>query len=700
MKISEFFISGFGVFSGIRRDGLSGGLNVFVGDNEAGKSTLLAFFRAIFFGFEIGTSRENPYKPVADVEHGGLIKLHFDRDGRQYIIKRGPGRAQGLVEVTLPDGSIAGEEMIGQLIPGVTKDLYRNVFAFSLDELQGLESLKGQDVRSRIYSYGTGAGHISAVDVEKRLDSEMAALFSPRASRPAINALLAEIDNSQAKLRELSAVGGDYDNLRAQLAGLNKAIEEIETSSDAVHREIVRLEQMDKAWPSWESLYAARTSLERIPGIEVFPQDGVARLERLTEKLSDAKRRVELKRGDLEAEKQRQSEDDRSVEDNAAHVRLASAKHIGIVIAACSIMLAAAFRQNILAAAAFGLLGLIAAATGFKIQAGIEASEKRRRAELLEQSGRLRGELVERISREMQLLDCELRQAQEEREALIRAGGAADEEDFRRRASNYVRRNELLREIEKRESEIELIAGQGNGPAVESALTSTDQLSIGSALQLQREKRASLASELADHTHKRGATSQKIAEMEKSDELSDALLHERSLKAQLEKHSSEWASKAICRAILQQTRSKYERERQPRVIRAASGFVSAITSGKYARILSPMGREEVELETPEGLRKDVAKLSRGTREQLYLALRFGLILEYALSAEPLPVIMDDILVNFDPGRSRAAACAILELSKSNQVMFFTCHPEIAELFAGLDPSILRFRVSRGEIVRV
>ena len=46
------------------------------------------------------------------------------------------------------------------------------------------------------------------------------------------------------------------------------------------------------------------------------------------------------------------------------------------------------------------------------------------------------------------------------------------------------------------------------------------------------------------------------------------------------------------------------------------------------------------------------ELSRGTGEQLYLALRFGLIEEFAGQAEPLPVVMDDILVNFDVERAR------------------------------------------------
>ena len=48
-------------------------------------------------------------------------------------------------------------------------------------------------------------------------------------------------------------------------------------------------------------------------------------------------------------------------------------------------------------------------------------------------------------------------------------------------------------------------------------------------------------------------------------------------------------------------------------------------------------------------------LSRGTREQLYLAVRLGLIEEFAQRGTSLPLVLDEILVNFDPERMAAVA---------------------------------------------
>jgi hypothetical protein len=81
------------------------------------------------------------------------------------------------------------------------------------------------------------------------------------------------------------------------------------------------------------------------------------------------------------------------------------------------------------------------------------------------------------------------------------------------------------------------------------------------------------------------------------------------------------------------------------------------------------------VERNDGSRVPLIGLSRGTSEQLYLALRFGLVEHFVdTSKEPLPIVMDDILVNFDADRAERAARSIEELSKTCQVIYFTCHP--------------------------
>ena len=89
-----------------------------------------------------------------------------------------------------------------------------------------------------------------------------------------------------------------------------------------------------------------------------------------------------------------------------------------------------------------------------------------------------------------------------------------------------------------------------------------------------------------------------------------------------------------------------------------------------------------------GRDKSPSQLSRGTREQLYLALRFGLIREFGEHAEHLPVVVDEALVNFDAERANLAARAFAELSETNQVLVFTCHRTIADIFASIGANVI------------
>src|SRR5439155_18200022 len=79
------------------------------------------------------------------------------------------------------------------------------------------------------------------------------------------------------------------------------------------------------------------------------------------------------------------------------------------------------------------------------------------------------------------------------------------------------------------------------------------------------------------------------------------------------------------------------------------------------------------------------ELSRGTAEQLYLCLRLALASEFARRAESLPLIMDDVLVNFDPVRARAVARELVRFAERRQILIFTCQPESARLSEGSAP---------------
>ena len=135
------------------------------------------------------------------------------------------------------------------------------------------------------------------------------------------------------------------------------------------------------------------------------------------------------------------------------------------------------------------------------------------------------------------------------------------------------------------------------------------------------------------------------------------------------------------------------------MISDAAGFFRLITGGRYEKIIAPIGEDTIEVVSREGRTKRPEQLSRGTAEQLYLALRFGYITNFTAGGETLPVVMDEILVNFDKTRAAQAASAILALAQTHQVVYFTCHPETAALFQGLKEDIGVYEMKDGRISR-
>jgi|GEM_PF-3624200 len=85
------------------------------------------------------------------------------------------------------------------------------------------------------------------------------------------------------------------------------------------------------------------------------------------------------------------------------------------------------------------------------------------------------------------------------------------------------------------------------------------------------------------------------------------------------------------------------------------------------------------LDHPEGYTIPRSSLSTGQKDIVALALRLAMA-EYYLQGTDGFIAMDDPLVNIDPGKRKAAADTIQELSEGKQVLIMTCDPAHAELF--------------------
>jgi uncharacterized protein YhaN len=263
---------------------------------------------------------------------------------------------------------------------------------------------------------------------------------------------------------------------------------------------------------------------------------------------------------------------------------------------------------------------------------------------------------------------------------LIRSSGARDEEDLRRRADTVAEARRLEREHEAHNDEIAAaLAGRGDAGQVTLSLDAGHDLrqlleEVAADKHTQRTK-------LGAVWQQRGAVLEQIKSQAQDRRLGEKHLALSSVREKLRHALHRWQVLSTCSLALDSVREVYERDRQPEVLREASGYFSQLTGGRYTRAWTSLGHRSLWVDDAAGQPLPVDKLSRGTREQLFLSLRLALVSAYARRGVRLPVVMDDVLVNFDVGRVKSAVAVLRDFAKAgHQILVFTCHEHIVRLF--------------------
>jgi uncharacterized protein YhaN len=144
--------------------------------------------------------------------------------------------------------------------------------------------------------------------------------------------------------------------------------------------------------------------------------------------------------------------------------------------------------------------------------------------------------------------------------------------------------------------------------------------------------------------------------------------------ARLAELSSWWVRRRLAATVLERVVEQYRERHQGPVLSRAGELFSRLTLGRFARLR--VGLEDTRLECVEaagGKGLELEQLSRGTRFQLFLALKLASLEEYLKTAPPLPLVLDDVLVEWDDERSRVALEVLAEFSERLQILLFTHH---------------------------
>ncbi|MBR5152583.1 MAG: AAA family ATPase [Clostridia bacterium] len=121
---------------------------------------------------------------------------------------------------------------------------------------------------------------------------------------------------------------------------------------------------------------------------------------------------------------------------------------------------------------------------------------------------------------------------------------------------------------------------------------------------------------------------------------------------------------------------KRKTEFAPKVNEKVNAFLKSLSAGKYGDVrISDSFR--MRLGMPGGETAEAEYFSRGTYEQMYLALRLSLC-EFSGNGDE-PMFLDDVLTSFDDTRTEGAMQVLKQLGECRQMILFTCHRWVRDL---------------------
>jgi uncharacterized protein YhaN len=275
-----------------------------------------------------------------------------------------------------------------------------------------------------------------------------------------------------------------------------------------------------------------------------------------------------------------------------------------------------------------------------------------------------------------------LRRLQRGREALFAEARVTDDEELRQRVELLDRVAALQQRHEQLTDQVAGILGTHcSDEEIERVLTQHSP----ERLQADFENLVSRLRDCQGHKgqlHQRsGEINQEMKSLAENERLATAKFELECVRQQLKDAQHRWRISGVTWQLLETIREAYEAERQPETLEEASLYLERLTEGKYPRVWTPLGRNELRIDDQSGHALPLEVLSRGTREAVFLSLRLALVASYGRRGVNIPVVLDDVLVNLDRERSEAAVRVLCEFAQNGrQVLFFTCHEHIRQMF--------------------
>ncbi|MCF8107629.1 MAG: AAA family ATPase [Desulfohalobiaceae bacterium] len=240
---------------------------------------------------------------------------------------------------------------------------------------------------------------------------------------------------------------------------------------------------------------------------------------------------------------------------------------------------------------------------------------------------------------------------------------------------------ELRKSLAAEELNLREIAQSRNLETFIAEVEQADPDSLPVRLQEVEQELERLEEAFGEQSTQVGELRKSFQDMDGSDQAAGKAEEAEELLARIRRQAGRFARLRLASLVLEEAVERYRSENQDPVLSLAGRYFNELTLNSFAGLrqdLDDKGGPIIVGLREDGQRIQVEGMSDGTRDQLYLALRLASLEHRLKQSEAIPFIVDDILINFDEERSKAALQALARLSAKNQVLLFSHHRQVAD----------------------
>ena len=152
------------------------------------------------------------------------------------------------------------------------------------------------------------------------------------------------------------------------------------------------------------------------------------------------------------------------------------------------------------------------------------------------------------------------------------------------------------------------------------------------------------------------------------------------LEEELARRRQEYEALTMAMDALREANARLRERFSPELNKLAGAYMARLTGDRYAAVTLTRELEGAAARPGDVLPRSVLYLSRGTADQLYLAVRLA-VCRLCLPDQP-PIFLDDALAAFDDQRLALALALLRELAREQQILLFTCQKREGEALSG------------------